>query len=113
MRAIDLGRRQSHQRCDIVVASIFVNPTEFAPNEDFSRYPRTLEEDRQMLQAEDVDVVFTPTAEAMYPPGASTIVEVKGVSERLDGAFRPGHFRGVATVVAKLFHIVQPDFSNT
>ncbi len=115
MGALHAGHRSlvkaARQRCDIVVASIFVNPTQFAPNEDFSRYPRTLEQDCQMLEAEDVDVVFTPTAEAMYPPGASTIVEVEGVSERLDGASRPGHFRGVATVVAKLFHIVQPDFA--
>lgn len=115
MGALHAGHRSlmkaARQRCAIVVASIFVNPTQFAPNEDFSRYPRTLEQDCQMLEAEDVDVVFTPTAEAMYPPGASTIVEVEGVSERLDGAFRPGHFRGVATVVAKLFHIVQPDFA--
>ncbi len=112
MGALHDGHRSlvqtARQRCDIVVASIFVNPTQFAPNEDFSRYPRTLAEDCQMLEAEGVDVVFTPTAEAMYPPGASTFVEVEGVSDRLDGASRPGHFRGVATVVAKLFHIVQP-----
>jgi pantoate--beta-alanine ligase len=112
MGALHAGHRSlvqaARQRCDIVVASIFVNPTQFAPHEDFSRYPRTLAEDCQMLEAEGVDVVFTPTAEAMYPPGASTFVEVEGVSDRLDGASRPGHFRGVATVVAKLFHIVQP-----
>jgi pantoate--beta-alanine ligase len=101
----------ARQQCDIVVASIFVNPKQFGPNEDLSRYPRTLEQDCQMLAAEGVDVVFTPTAEAMYPPGASTFVDVEGVSDRLDGVSRPGHFRGVATVVAKLFHIVQPDFS--
>lgn len=115
MGALHAGHRSlgqaARQRCDIVVASIFVNPTQFAPNEDFSRYPRTLEQDCEMLAAEDVDVVFTPTAEAMYPPGAATFVDVEGVSERLDGASRPGHFRGMATVVAKLFHIVQPDFS--
>ena len=100
--------RAARQRCDIVIVSIFVNPTQFGPNEDFRRYPRTLEQDCQMLEAEGVGVVFTPTAEAMYPPGASTFVDVEGVSDRLDGASRPGHFRGVATVVAKLFHIVQP-----
>ncbi len=115
MGALHAGHRSlvqaSRQRCAVVVVSIFVNPTQFGPNEDFSRYPRTLEEDCQMLEAEGVDVVFTPTAEAMYPPGASTYVDVEGVSERLDGASRPGHFRGVATVVAKLFNIVQPDFS--
>jgi pantoate--beta-alanine ligase len=101
----------ARRRCDIVVASIFVNPTQFAPNEDFSRYPRILKQDCHTLAAEGVDVVFTPTADTMYPPGASTFVEVEELSERLDGASRPGHFRGVATVVAKLFHIVQPDFS--
>lgn len=115
MGALHAGHRSlvqaARQRCDIVVVSIFVNPTQFGPNEDFSRYPRTLEQDCQMLEAEDVDIVFTPTAEAMYPPGASTFVDVEGVSDRLDGASRPGHFRGAATVVAKLFHIVQPDFS--
>ncbi|MHB1937515.1 MAG: pantoate--beta-alanine ligase [Acidobacteriaceae bacterium] len=115
MGALHEGHRSlvqaARQHCDIVVASIFVNPTQFAPNEDFSRYPRTLQQDCQMLAAEGIDVVFTPTAEAMYPSGASTFIDVEGVSERLDGASRPGHFRGVATVVAKLFHIVQPDFS--
>ena len=115
MGALHAGHRSlvqaARQRCDIVVVSIFVNPTQFGPNEDFSRYPRTLEQDCQMIEAESVDVVFTPTAEIMYPSGASTFVEVEGVSDRLDGASRPGHFRGVATVVAKLFHIVQPDFS--
>jgi pantoate--beta-alanine ligase len=115
MGALHAGHRSlvqaARQRCDVVVVSIFVNPTQFGPNEDFSRYPRTLEQDCQMLEVEGVDIVFTPTAEAMYPPGASTFVDVEGVSERLDGASRPGHFRGVATVVAKLFHIVQPDLS--
>jgi pantoate--beta-alanine ligase len=115
MGALHAGHRSlvqaARQRCDIVVASIFVNPTQFGPNEDFRRYPRTLEQDCRMLEAEGVDVVFTPTTEAMYPPGASTFVDVEGVSGRLDGASRRGHFRGVATVVAKLFHIVQPDFS--
>lgn len=115
MGALHAGHRSlvqaARKRCDIVVVSIFVNPTQFGPNEDFSRYPRTLEQDCRMLEAEGVDVVFTPTTEAMYPPGASTFVDVEGVSDRLDGASRPGHFRGVATVVAKLFHIVQPDLA--
>jgi len=115
MGALHAGHRSlvqaARQRCDIVVLSIFVNPTQFVPNEDFGRYPRTLEQDCQMLEAEGVDVVFTPTSETMYPSGASTFVDVEGVSGRLDGASRPGHFRGVATVVAKLFHIVQPDLS--
>ncbi len=103
--------RAARRRCGVAAASIFVNPTQFAPNEDFNRYPRTLEKDCRMLEAEGVDLVFTPAADTMYPDGASTFVEVSGVSERLDGASRPGHFRGVATIVAKLFHIVQPDFA--
>ena len=115
MGALHAGHRSlvqaARQRCDILVVSIFVNPSQFGPNEDFSRYPRTLEQDCQILEAEGVDVVFTPTSETMYPSGASTFVDVDGVSGRLDGASRPGHFRGVATVVAKLFHIVQPDLS--
>jgi pantoate--beta-alanine ligase len=101
----------ARKRCAVAVASIFVNPTQFGPNEDFSRYPRTLEEDCRMLEAEGMDLVFTPSADTMYPQGASTFVEVAGLSDRLDGASRPGHFRGVATVVAKLFHIVQPDLA--
>ena len=101
----------ARQRCEIVVASIFVNPTQFAPNEDFSRYPRTLDADCNMLEAEGVDLVFAPSAEEIYPPGSTTFVEVGELGGRLDGASRPGHFRGVATVVAKLFHIVQPDFA--
>ena len=113
MGALHAGHRSlvqaARHRCDIVVVSIFINPTQFGPNEDFSRYPRTLEQDCQILEAADVDIVFTPTSETMYPLGASTYVDVEGVSSRLDGASRPGHFRGVATVVAKLFHIVQPD----
>lgn len=101
--------RAARQSCKAVVASIFVNPTQFGPNEDFHRYPRPLEDDFRMMEAEGVDMIFTPSVEAMFPPGASTFVEVGGLSERLDGASRPGHFRGVATVVAKLFQIVQPD----
>ena len=115
MGALHAGHRSlvatASQRCGIVAASIFVNPTQFGPNEDFTRYPRTLDEDCRMLEAEGVDVVFTPAVETMYPTGAATFVEVEGISQRLDGASRPGHFRGVATVVAKLFAIVQPDFA--
>lgn len=96
--------------CDIVVVSIFVNPTQFGPNEDFAKYPRTLDADCAILDSEGgVDFIFVPSTEEMYPRGASTFVEVEGLSGRLDGASRPGHFRGVSTVVSKLFNIVQPD----
>ena len=95
--------------CDSVAVSIFVNPTQFGPNEDFSLYPRTFDSDCKMLASAGVDVVFAPSATEMYRPGASTFVEVDGLSDRLDGASRPGHFRGVATVVAKLFIAAEPD----
>ncbi len=101
--------RTARQQCDVVAASIFVNPVQFAPNEDLAKYPRTLQEDCRMLEAEGVDLLFTPDAAEMYPTGASTVVNVAALSGRLDGASRPGHFQGVATVVAKLFHIVAPD----
>jgi pantoate--beta-alanine ligase len=101
--------RAARAQCDVVAASIFVNPTQFGPNEDFAKYPRTFEQDCALLEAEGVALVFAPRPEEMYPPGATTFVEVEGVGDRLDGASRPGHFRGVATVVAKLFHIVAPD----
>ncbi|HEY3487276.1 MAG TPA: pantoate--beta-alanine ligase [Gammaproteobacteria bacterium] len=93
------------------VVSIFVNPLQFGPNEDFAAYPRTLEQDREKLRAAGVDLLFTPTAAAVYPQGlqAATRVEVSALSDILCGAFRPGHFAGVATVVAKLFNLVQPD----
>jgi pantoate--beta-alanine ligase len=95
--------------CDAVAVSIFVNPTQFGPKEDFAGYPRNLEQDCRTLEAAGVDLVFAPSAEEMYPAGASTFVEVTGLSDRLDGASRPGHFRGVATVVTKLLHIFAPD----
>jgi pantoate--beta-alanine ligase len=96
-------------QCDVVAASIFVNPKQFGPNEDFAKYPRSFEQDCALLEAEGAELVFAPPVEEIYQPGASTMVEVEGVSDRLDGVSRPGHFRGVATVVAKLFHIVAPD----
>jgi pantoate--beta-alanine ligase len=99
----------AQKRCDAVAVSIFVNPTQFGPKEDFASYPRVFEQDCQTLEAAGVDMVFAPAVEEMYPPGASTFVEVEGLSDRLDGASRPGHFRGVATVVSKLFHIFAPD----
>jgi len=100
--------RDARLRGDLVVASIFVNPTQFAPGEDFGAYPRDFERDRQMLEAEGVDVLFHPSGAQIYPAGAQTFVEVEKLSAALCGAVRPGHFRGVATVVAKLFNIVQP-----
>ena len=104
--------RRAKRENDKVVVSIFVNPLQFGPNEDFSRYPRDEERDLAMLRAEGVDAVFLPSVDEMYPGGggtSKTIVSVRGVTERLCGASRPGHFDGVATVVSKLFHIVQPD----
>jgi pantoate--beta-alanine ligase len=101
--------RAAQERCDAVAVSIFVNPTQFGPKEDFASYPRVFEQDCQELEAAGVDVVFAPAVDEMYPPGTSTFVEVDGLSDRLDGASRPGHFRGVATVVSKLFHIFAPD----
>jgi pantoate--beta-alanine ligase len=95
--------------CDVVAVSIFVNPTQFGPKEDFAGYPRKLEQDCETLESAGVDLVFAPSAGEMYPAGASTFVEVTGLSDRLDGASRPGHFRGVATVVTKLLHIFAPD----
>jgi pantoate--beta-alanine ligase len=102
---IDAGIRE----CDVVTASIFVNPLQFGPAEDFSRYPRTFDDDCLKFSQAGVDLLFAPDAQEMYPAGANTFVEVAGLSDRLDGASRPGHFRGVATVVNKLFNIVAPD----
>jgi len=100
--------RRARQECDHVVVSIFVNPTQFGPNEDLSRYPRDLERDLSLIEPLGVDLVWTPTAEVMYPKGYQTWVEVEAMTRPLEGAMRPGHFRGVTTVVAKLFNAVQP-----
>ena len=99
-----------HARAEnaIVVVSIFVNPTQFGPSEDLGTYPRDLDRDLKLLEKEKADIVFVPSDVEMYPPEFSTWVDVEKVTERLEGASRPGHFRGVATVVAKLFNIVQP-----
>ncbi|HET7104040.1 MAG TPA: pantoate--beta-alanine ligase [Terracidiphilus sp.] len=94
---------------DRYAVSIFVNPTQFGPGEDYARYPRTFASDCEMAEAEGADVVFAPGVEELYPAGAATIVDVEGLSDRLDGQSRPGHFRGVATVVAKLLTAAEPD----
>lgn len=101
--------RQAREDCKSVAASIFVNPTQFGPNEDLSKYPRDLERDLRMLESVGVDLVWTPAPETMYPRGFQTWVEVQEISQPLEGAQRPGHFRGVATVVTKLFNAVQPE----
>jgi pantoate--beta-alanine ligase len=101
--------RAAKSSVGFVAVSIFVNPTQFGPHEDFARYPRTFDADCALAEAEGADVVFAPSLEELYPPGASTFVEVEGLSNRLDGASRPGHFRGVATVVAKLLIAAEPD----
>lgn len=104
---VDAARRE----CGFVVVSIFVNPTQFAPSEDFQKYPRTLDADVALLARHGAHLVFAPPAEAMYLPGHATTVEVSSVAEPLEGERRPGHFRGVATVVAKLLNQVQPDIA--
>src|SRR5437867_1925574 len=101
--------RAAREQCDVVAASIFVNPTQFGPTEDFDKYPRSFERDCEILEREAVDLLFAPTVEEMYPEGIATWVTVEGLSDKLCGKARPGHFRGVTTVVAKLFQIVQPD----
>jgi pantoate--beta-alanine ligase len=112
MGALHKGHLSIVQRataeCQTVVASIFVNPLQFAPGEDFAKYPRTFEQDSRQLEAEGVTVLFAPDAKEMYPEGAVTTITVPGIGDRLDGASRPGHFTGVATVVAKLLQIVAP-----
>src|SRR6266487_2156314 len=99
--------RRAREECDHVVVSIFVNPTQFGPKEDLAKYPRDLERDSSLIEPY-TDLLWTPTAEIMYPPGYQTWVEVEAMTQPLEGAMRPGHFRGVTTVVAKLFNAVQP-----
>jgi len=103
--------RASKSRCDVTAVSIFVNPLQFGPAEDLDKYPRSLERDAELLEALGVDLLFVPGVDEMYPHGAKTYVLVQELSDKLDGASRPGHFRGVATVVAKLFEIVRPDYA--
>jgi pantoate--beta-alanine ligase len=102
---------EARAMCDVVVVSIFVNPKQFGPDEDFGAYPRDLTADSALLAEYNVDYVFAPTLEEIYPQGFSTFVTVEGLSEQLEGASRPGHFRGVTTIVAILFNIVRPHFA--
>lgn len=101
--------RRARTECDSVVVSIFVNPTQFGPNEDLATYPRDLNRDLQLTSNEGVDAIFHPDEEEVYPPGYQTVVDVPELAATLEGAHRPGHFRGVATVVTKLLNMVQPD----
>jgi pantoate--beta-alanine ligase len=103
--------REARKENDIVVLTIFVNPAQFGPAEDFDRYPRDIEKDRRIAEREGVDYLFHPAVSDMYPEGYATYVDITGPAEMLEGAYRPGHFRGVATIVLKLFHITQPDNS--
>jgi len=98
----------SRSTCGATIATIFVNPTQFGPNEDYARYPRTFEADCAALTAAGVDILFAPLAAEIYPPGSATTVDPGPIATRLDGLYRPGHFRAVATIVAKLFHLVSP-----
>jgi len=103
--------RTAKQQCDAVIVSIFVNPLQFGPGEDLAKYPRNFDRDCELLRKEDVDFIFAPSVEEMYPAKAVTYVAVEGLSEKLCGRSRPGHFRGVTTVVSKLFHIAEPDLA--
>src|SRR5262249_24422027 len=102
---------RARKECSPVYASIFLNPKQFGPREDLSKYPRPLEVDTEKLAAANIDALFLPDAAEIYPHGYSTYVQVEGLSERLEGKSRPGHFRGVATVVLKLLEIVQPHYA--
>ena len=103
--------REARSMCDVVVVSVFVNPTQFGPGEDFEHYPRDLTKDAAMLTDYNVDFIFAPSSEEIYPKGFATFVNVEGLSDQLEGASRPGHFRGVATVVTILLNIIRPDFA--
>ena len=103
--------REARRMCDVVVVSVFVNPTQFGPGEDFEHYPRDLTKDTAILTDYNVDYIFAPPAEEIYPKGFSTYVTVEGLSEQMEGGSRPGHFRGVATIVSILLNVVRPDFA--
>src|SRR5947209_8199221 len=108
---LSLIRVAREHGADFIVVSIFVNPLQFGPSEDFERYPRDEERDRLLLERQGVDLLFLPSVETMYPPGSATIVTIATVGGPLEGDSRPGHFTGVATVVLKMFNIVQPDIA--
>jgi pantoate--beta-alanine ligase len=101
--------RAAKAQCAAVAVSIFVNPTQFGPTEDLSKYPRPFDRDCQLLEKEGIDILFAPPVDEIYPNGQVTWVQIEGLSEKLDGRSRPGHFRGVTTIVSKLFHILEPD----
>jgi len=103
--------REARRMCDVVVVSVFVNPTQFGPDEDFRRYPRDLTKDTALLTDYNVDYIFAPPAEEIYPRNFSTYINVEGLSDQMEGVSRPGHFRGVATVVTILLNVVRPDFT--
>jgi pantoate--beta-alanine ligase len=103
--------REARRMCDIVVVSVFVNPAQFGPGEDFEKYPRNLTNDTALLTDYNVDYIFAPTVDEMYPKGFGSYVNVEGLSDQLEGASRPGHFRGVATVVTVLLNTIRPDFA--
>jgi pantoate--beta-alanine ligase len=103
--------RAARMRADFVVVSVFVNPTQFGPGEDFDRYPRRIDADLELLGDEGVDIVFVPSAESMYQDGTDIVVDPGELAQRWEGALRPGHFSGVTTVVAKLFNLVSPDLA--
>jgi pantoate--beta-alanine ligase len=103
--------REARRMCDVVIVSVFVNPTQFGPAEDFERYPRDLTGDTTKLADYNVDYIFAPPVEEVYPRGFATYVNVEGLSETMEGAARPGHFRGVATILTVLFNIIRPDFA--
>ena len=103
--------RESKKNCDVTIVSIFVNPTQFGPSEDFNSYPRDIEKDNKLLENEKVDYLFLPSAEEIYPKNFQTYVNVEYVTKKLEGEFRPTHFRGVSTVVLILLNCVQPDYA--
>src|SRR6266403_1536803 len=103
--------REARRMCDVVIVSVFVNPAQFGPGEDYERYPRDLTKDTALLTDYNVDYIFAPTVEEIYPKGFATYVTIEGLSEQLEGLARPGHFRGVATVVTILLNTVRPDFA--